>query len=207
MGQSISIPAVDGIPYDSFLDYAKSIEIPTQVIDVKGTFDRYKEVSNLISSETVLNLQLKTDVFLAHDWGIDELDRVNHDRVAAINKELKSLGFVTWFDSDKMTGEIVYQMASGIDNAAVVIVFITQRYMNKVNGSNANDNCRKEFNYAVQKKSSTKMIPVVMEPRMKDIHGNWTGVLQLELGNILYVDFSNDNDFRSAIQQLKARKY
>jgi hypothetical protein len=143
MGQSISIPAVDGIPYDSFLDYAKSIEIPTQVIDVKGTFDRYKEVSNLISSETVLTLQLKTDVFLAHDWGIDELDRVNHDRVAAINKELKSLGFVTWFDSDKMTGEIVYQMASGIDTAAVVIVFITQRYMNKVNGPNANDNCRK----------------------------------------------------------------
>jgi hypothetical protein len=144
MGQSISIPAVGGIPYDSFLDYTKSIEIPTQVVDVKGTFDRYKDRdSNLISPETVLNLQLKTDVFLAHDWGIDEFGRVNHERVAAINKELKSMGIVTWFDSDKMTGEIVYQMASGIDNAAVVIVFITQRYMNKVNGSNANDNCRK----------------------------------------------------------------
>jgi hypothetical protein len=41
-------------------------------------------------------------VFLTHDWGIDELDRANHERVAAINKELKSMGFVTWFDSDKI---------------------------------------------------------------------------------------------------------
>jgi hypothetical protein len=147
---------------------------------------------------------IKTDVFLTHDWGVDELGRSNHDRVAMINKELKSVGFVTWFDSDRMTGDVVDQMVSGINHAAVIIVFVTQRYMNKVNGSDANDNCRKEFKYATLKKSSTKMIPVVMEPRMKDIRGNWDGLIQMELGNILYVDFSNDNDFHSAIQQLKA---
>jgi WD40 repeat protein len=204
MGQSNSVPLVGGISYDAFSVYAASIKIPTHIVDVKATFDRYKDPnSNLISSETVMDLQLKTDVFLTHDWGIDELGRVNHDRVAAINKELKSLGFVTWFDSERMTGEVVYQMANGINNTSVVIVFITQRYMNKVNGPDTNDNCRKEFNYAVQKKSSTKMIPVVMEHRVKDIRGSWDGVVQLELGNILYVDFSNDNNFQSAIQQLK----
>jgi WD40 repeat protein len=103
-----------------------------------------------------------------------------------------------------MTGDVVDQMVSGINSSSVIIVFITQRYMNKVNGLDANDNCRKEFKYAAQKKSSTKMIPVVMEPRMKNILGNWDGLIQMELGNILYVDFSNDNDFQSAIQQLKA---
>jgi hypothetical protein len=108
---------------------------------------------------------------------------------------------VTWFDSDKMTGDVVDQMVSGINNSSVIIVFVTQRYMNKVNGSNANDNCRK---HAAQTKSSTKMIPVVMEPRMKDINGNWADLIKMELGNILYVDFCNDNDFQSAIQQLKA---
>jgi hypothetical protein len=191
--------------YDAFLAYAISIQISTQIVDVKATFDRYKDQSsNLISAETVLDLKLKTDVFLTHDWGIDELGRSNHDRVAVINKELKSLGFVTWFDSDRMTGDVVDQMISGIDNASVIIVFITQRYMNKLNGSDANDNCRKEFRYAAQRKSSTKMIPVVMESRMKDIRSNWSGVLQMELGNILYVDFSGDDDFQSAIQKLKA---
>jgi hypothetical protein len=204
MGQPISIPD-GGISYEAFLAYTTTMNIPTEFVDVKATFERYRDVnSNLISTEKVAELKLKTDVFLTHDWGIDELVRVNHDRVAAINKELKSLGFATWFDSEKMTGEIFYQMASGIDNASVVIVFVTQRYMQKVNGSNANDNCRMEFNYAIQKKSSSKMIPVVMEPRMKDINGNWTGVMQMALGNVLHVDFSNDNDFQSAIQQLKA---
>jgi WD40 repeat protein len=205
MGQSNSVPLVGGISYEAFCVYAASIKIPAHIVDVKATFDRYKDPnSDLISSETIVEMTLKTDVFLTHDWGIDELGRVNHDRVAAINKELKSLGFVTWFDSERMTGEVVYQMANGINHTSVVIVFITQRYMNKVNGPDANDNCRKEFNFAVQKKSSTKMIPVVMEPRMKNIRGSWDGVVQLELGNILYVDFSNDNDFQSAIQQLKA---
>jgi WD40 repeat protein len=204
MSQSISIPD-SGISYEAFLTYTATMNIPTEFVDVKATFERYQDVnSSLISTEKVAELKLKTDVFLTHDWGIDELGRTNHDRVAAVNKELKSMGFVTWFDSEKMTGEVVYQMVNGIDNAAVVIVFMTQRYMTKVNGSNANDNCRKEFNYAIQKKSSTKMIPVVMEPRMTDIRGSWTGLVQMELGNILYVDFSNDNDFQSAIQQLKA---
>jgi hypothetical protein len=143
-------------------------------------------------------------VFLTHDWGIDELGRKNHDLVAKINEALKSLGFVTWFDSDRMTGDVEDKMVSGIDNASVIIVFVTQRYMNKVNGSDANDNCRKEFKYATKKKSSTKMVPVVMEPRMKDNKGHWTGLIMMELGSILYVDFSNDNDFQSAIQLLKA---
>jgi hypothetical protein len=155
-------------------------------------------------TEKVAELKLKTDVFLTHDWGIDELGRATHDRVAVINKELKSLGFVTWFDSDKMTGDVVDHMVSGIDNTSVIVVFVTQRYMSKVNGSNANDNCRKEFKYATDTKSSLNMIPVVMEPRMKDIRRSWVGLMRLELGNILYVDFSNDNDFQSAIQQLKA---
>jgi WD40 repeat protein len=172
---------------------------------VKATFDQHKnEESGLIPADIVTQLMIKTDVFLTHDWGVDELGRANHDRVAAINKELKSLGFVTWFDSDKMTGDVVDQMVSGINNTSVVIVFLTQRYMTKVNGSNANDNCRKEFKYAAQTKSSTKMSPVVMEPRMKDINGNWTDLVKMELGNILYVDFSSEDDFQSAIRQLKA---
>jgi WD40 repeat protein len=206
MGQSLSVPTGGGISYEAFSAYAvNEMKIPAHIVDVRATFDRHKDKnSDLISAETVLDLKLKTDVFLTHDWGIDELGRVNHDRVAAINEALKSLGFVTWFDSDRMTGNVVKQMVSGIDNASVIIVFVTQRYMNKVNGADANDNCYKEFNYATDTKSAAKMIPVVMEPRMKDIRTNWSGLTRMELGRQLYVDFSNDNDFQSAIQQLKA---
>jgi hypothetical protein len=204
MGSSASIPS-SGISFKEFEAYAKSAEIAVDRVDLKATFDRYKDnESGLIPADTVTQLMIKTDVFLTHEWEIDELDRKNHDRVAMIDKALKSMGIVTWFDSEKMTHELIDQASSRIDNAAVVIVFVTQRYMQKVNGSDANDHCRMEFNYAIQEKTSAKMIPVVMEPQMKDIRNNWTGLVKTELGNILYVDFSNDNDFQSAIQQLKA---
>jgi hypothetical protein len=194
-----------GTSFDEFQAYAREIGIPVELVDVKATFERYRhKETGVISPEAMASVKLKTDVFLTHDWGIDELGRNNHDRVALVNRELKSAGFVTWFDSDRMTGDVVDQMVAGINNSSVVIVCITQRYMDKVNGSDANDNCRKEFKYAVHTKSSTKMIPVVMEPRMKNIRENWKNLVNFELGNILYVDFSNDNDFQSAIQQLKA---
>jgi hypothetical protein len=204
MGAAISSPMV-GVSYESLLACAIENKIPLDVVDVRATFEKYKDPRyNHIPMEAVTQLKLLTDVFLTHDWGMDELNRDNHERVARIKDALKSTGFITWFDSERMTGDIADQMVAGINNASVIIVFVTQRYMNKVNGPDANDNCRKEFKYAVQKKSSTKMIPVVMEPRMKDVKGNWTDLIKMELGNILYVDFSNDNDFQSAIQQLKA---
>lgn len=34
---------------------------------------------------------VKTDVFLTHDWGKDELGRDNHSRVAAVNDGLKAI--------------------------------------------------------------------------------------------------------------------
>ena len=46
-------------------------------------------------------MQGKTDVFLTHDWGKDELGRGNHERVAVVNTALKELGYTTWFDSDR----------------------------------------------------------------------------------------------------------
>ena len=46
--------------------------------------------------------------------------------------------------SSQMQGNINKQMTSGIDNSAVVVVFITSRYIAKVNGDGPNgedDNC------------------------------------------------------------------
>jgi hypothetical protein len=201
MGQSAS-----GVSHEEVVAYAVSSGIPTDLVDVRATFDRYKDPqTDLIPLEKAKELRLKTDIFLTHDWGIDGLGRRNHDRVELINHELKALGFVTWFDSERMTADVVEQMVSGIDNASVIIVFITQRYMEKVNGPDANDNCKKEFKYATNTKSSTKMIPVVMEPHMKNIRGNWSGLTRMELANLLFVDFTNDRDLQKVMRQLQVQ--
>ena len=83
--------------------------------------------------------------FLAHDWGTDEHNRSNHDRVARCKKHLERAGLRAWFDEDQLRGDINGQMADGIDRAQVVVVFITQRYMKKVSGkgpNGMNDNCK-----------------------------------------------------------------
>ena len=133
-----------------------------------------------------------TDVFLTHDWGTDELGRKNHDRVANFNEELKMQGFSTWFDSDRMEGDVMHQMANGIDNASVVLVFVTRRYMEKVNKVDEDDNCQKEFSYAVQRKGTSKMIAIVMEPSMRKTSA-WSGKVGLNLGSKLWYDFSDDD--------------
>ena len=105
------------------------------------------------------------DAFLTHDWGDDELGRSNHARVAEVNRLLKAAGFVTWFDEDRMQGDIVSQMANGIDSSAAVLVFVTENYCIKVAGAGRNgadDNCKKEFDYASRRKGIEKMIAAVI---------------------------------------------
>eukprot|EP01031_Cornospumella_fuschlensis_P025679 gene25679-31012_t len=155
----------------------------------------------VITKETIKTMTAHTDCFLTHDWGDDELGRNNHTRVSEVNDTLKEHGLVPWFDSDRMEGNIMAQMCAGIDNASCVVVFITQRYMEKVGGANAQDNCKKEFNYAERRKTGDKMIPVVMEPRMRDT-SQWSGPIGMVLGGQLYVDLSEDSKWEAGIAQL-----
>jgi hypothetical protein len=133
-----------------------------------------KEDDGFILKERLPELEQLTDCFLSHDWGEDEQGRKNHDRVARVNESLKSRGIITWFDAEKMEGNIVQQMSNGIDNTQCVLVFVTRNYMNKVAGTNANDNCQLEFQYALRKKSAALMLPIVMEDRMKNTN-KWKG--------------------------------
>eukprot|EP01040_Poterioochromonas_malhamensis_P010319 gene10319-11224_t len=146
-----------------------------------------------------------TDVFLTHDWGEDEIGRSNHVRVSKVNKFLQSRGLKTWFDEERMTGNIRDKMAEGIENTKLILVFITEKYRNKVNSNNAIDNCYFEFNYATLEKSGNFMIPVVMEPRMRNPR-DWKGRLGAELGTHLYVDLSEEDPeiFDSKCKELHA---
>ena len=132
------------------------------------------------------------------------MGRDNHARVSRLNTSLQSRHITTWFDTDKMSGNIRDKMAEGISNTQTVIVCITERYLLKVNGLDARDNCKFELDYAFMHLGSRKLIPVVMEPRMKNT-GNWqSGVGKAMLSGILYVDMSSDDDaiFEAAVDVL-----
>jgi hypothetical protein len=146
-----------------------------------------------MSSIPELPAGIKYHVFLTHDWG-KELGHDNHARVRRINEELQKRGFSTWFDNDRMQGNIMEQMSQGIDQSALVLVFVTRRYVEKVAGSDATDNCKLEFEYSHRRKGVQQlMLPVVMEERMRD-GKTWGGAVGMALGGVLYVDMAEGGD-------------
>jgi len=91
-----------------------------------------------------------------------------------------------------MTGDIVQKMCHGIENSDVVVVFVTQRYLEKVASDNTKDNCQLEFKYAARL-AGPNMISVVMEERMSVSH-SWSGPVGFNLGGHLYTKMWEDAD-------------
>lgn len=151
---------------------------------------------------SVSGCALKFDIFLTHDWGFDELERDNHERVVRVARALITRGFTVWIDADELYGDITTKMCEGIDESLTVGVFITQRYAQKV-ASKDDDNCKKEFRYAMKKRGEFFMIPIVMEQRMSD-PASWDGRLGMELSDTLYVAMWDDSDgqFNDAVEKL-----
>ena len=140
------------------------------------------------------------EVFLSYNWGKDESGRNNNHRVSLINRKLKELGYKTWFDVDRVWGGIAEKMSNGIEKTKGVIVFITRRYHEKVNGKDAGDSCQLEFNYASRNKTRSKMIPVVLDKCMCDPK-RWTGQVGMHLGGEKYVDMTGDVEDRSYLSE------
>jgi hypothetical protein len=128
--------------------------------------------------------------FFTHDWGQDSEGRPNHNRVREVADECKKAGLKIWFDEDRMAGNIVDKMCEGIDGSAVVVVFITKNYVEKVaQQDKSDDNCKLEFNYSLRRRKPTMMIAVVMEPGMRN-PDDWRGAVGMALGNHLYIDMN-----------------
>lgn len=133
------------------------------------------------------------DVFLSHAWGRDGLERDNHERVRMINNALQERKIKTWFDANNMSGSTDHAMTEGIDSSKVIIVFITEAYIDKVN-SNDGNNVGLEFGYAMRRhKSLAQVKTVCMEPKCQNPR-TWHGPVGARLGGEFYEDFSFDFD-------------
>ena len=146
---------------------------------------------------------MKYKAFLTHNWGKMPNGTFDvHERVLRIAAALKAKGYAVWIDAERMTGAIVQQMCDGIDDSEVIVVFITQAYIDKVRGINgAGDNCLLEFNYAMTRKTKAKMVAVVLEEGCRNSKA-WLGPVGMALGPDLYVDFCSEDDFDAKITQI-----
>ena len=144
-----------------------------------------------------------SDVFITHNWGKGNF---NHQQVAKVNTALKARGIITWFDDDRMRGNVRKKMTVGIENAKCMLVCITQQYKDKVNSNDDRDNCRYEFTYGVEQLGPQRMVVLVMEPEMRNPRA-WKGELGAALGRKLYHDFpegiKDEESFNGLIDRIE----
>ena len=142
---------------------------------------------------------------MTHSWSNNEDGSNNHEAVSRVNNMLKSLGIVTWFDGERMRGQVRKTMTDGIDNSALIIVFITRTYIEKVNQGDTVDNCCFEFGYGMDQKNSKNMIPVVMEDGCRNPR-SWKGIVGGSLASQLYIDMvdhAKPDVFKSKCEELQ----
>jgi len=136
----------------------------------------------------------KFDIFLSHNWGTDGHGRDNHQRVKRIKEGLMRAGLTAWLDEEVMSDDITNQMSDGIERSRLVAVFITARYLDKASGRlGLDDSCKNEFDYAIRRHGTAKVLPIVMEKELKDTSA-WHGAVGFKLGGQIYHDMSGDTD-------------
>jgi hypothetical protein len=103
-----------------------------------------------------------------------------------------------------MRGNILSKMAKGIEGSAVILICVTRRYMEKV-AEDADNNCKFEFEYALNKRTTLNMLPIVMEESVADT-SEWRGSLSMTLGRHLYRKLTTDidADFDDAVTVIAA---
>ena len=70
-------------------------------------------------------------LFLSHEWNV-------HDRVVQIARVLRGYGRSVWLDEEQMVHDIDSCMAKGIEACEWVVIFLTKRYCEKVDGAARN---------------------------------------------------------------------
>jgi len=143
----------------------------------------FRSVPNItVAAFTHRRVRHKLRVFASHDWG---RGASTHARVRDAVAALRARDLDVWFDETHMTGNILDAMCAGIEDADVVVVFVTRNYMEKVEHGPDTDNVRREFMFAAARPE--KLVAVRFDA---DLPPMWSGPVRMVLGSRLYVDLT-----------------
>ena len=120
-------------------------------------------------------------VMISYQWDAQEV-------LVKVKNKLQASGYRVWMDLERMGGSTLEAMAKGVENAAVILVCVSERYKES-------PNCRSEAEYAYQLKKD--IIPLKMQ-RNYTADG-WLGML---VGTKLWIDFQCKKDIDSGVGKL-----
>lgn len=134
-------------------------------------------------------------LFISHTWKRDEEGRNTHARVRLLVRHLRNRGIRVWFDEEMLKlGNIDTAMADGIDSCTHFVACLTKKYIYKVNygvrENPMNDNCAKEFNYAMVR--GKPIVPVIFENAALDPEQWPPGILSFYSNHVHLRAIHND---------------
>ncbi|XP_048728503.2 uncharacterized protein LOC125646315 [Ostrea edulis] len=101
---------------------------------------------------------------------------------------LKQAGYKVWMDVENISGSTVEAMSLAIENAAVVLICMSQRYKES-------PSCRSEAEYSYKLRKC--VVPLRVEPRY--VPDGWLGII---IGTRLYFDFTPEKQFDHMMENL-----
>lgn len=120
-------------------------------------------------------------VMISYQWDAQEV-------LVEVKNKLQASGYRVWMDLEQMGGSTLEAMAKAVENAAVVLVCLSQRYKES-------PNCRSEAEYAYQLRKD--IIPLMMQRNyMAD---GWLGML---VGTKLWIGFQSKQIIDSGVGKL-----
>ncbi|XP_067041587.1 uncharacterized protein [Acropora muricata] len=127
-------------------------------------------------------------VMISYQWDAQQV-------LVEVKNKLQASGYRVWMDLEQMGGSTLDAMAKGVENAAVVLVCVSQRYKES-------PNCRSEAEYAYQLRKD--IIPLIMQRNYKA--DGWLGML---VGTKLWIGFQSkqviDSGVGKLIKELRGR--
>ncbi|CAK8687498.1 unnamed protein product [Clavelina lepadiformis] len=112
-------------------------------------------------------------IMISYNWNDSK------DLAHKISDELSAAGYKVWIDKNEMRGDIYDKMYEAVDNAYLVLMFLSENYK-------LSENCKREGKLAADKRK--RIIPIITQDNYK-MEG-WTALL---VSGKLYYDFSKES--------------
>ena len=127
------------------------------------------------------NEEFNDYIMISYEWSSQET-------MLYVKRCLEANGYKVWMDVDQIKGSILEAMAKAVENAAVVLICISQRYKDS-------KNCKYEAEYAYQQ--GKQIIPLMMQRNYSP--DGWLGMI---LGANYWHNFYTREAFSRSMEDL-----
>ncbi|KAL9979087.1 hypothetical protein ACROYT_G016691 [Oculina patagonica] len=151
-------------------------------IEGKQAYEAEKKKEAASTSASKAAKPTSNHVMISYQWDVQST-------MVEVKKKLQAAGYSVWIDLEQMGGSTLEAMANAVENAAVVLVCVSQKYKESAN-------CRSEAEYAFTLRKD--IVPLMMESNYRA--DGWLGMI---LGSKLWIDFSSGQNTSDSIEKLK----